>query len=162
MNSEDAFDKRINSLISSVKNTEAELKDPASLTEDILSVLPDKNGEENSMRSGVGRSTLQHVMFRRLIAAAAILLFSVFTYEQFIILDKLNRLEESRQNPPEQGGWELRTVMKYRTVKENHKTFFDIVETLGKENGSKPGILKRYFQQKTQIKIKKQNNMGIH
>ena len=162
MNSEDAFDKRINRLISSVKNTEAELKDPASLTEDIMSALPDQKGEDGSMHSGVRKNILQHVMFRRLIAAAAILLFSVFAYEQFIILDKLNRLEESRQNPPEQGGWELRTVMKYRAAKENHKTLFDIVETLGKEKGSKPGILKRYFQQKTQIKIKKQNNMGIH
>jgi hypothetical protein len=158
MNSENTFDNRIEKLIGTVKNTEADLKDPASLTDDIMSGLTDRGRKPGSRHVGI----FQHVAFRRFISAAAIILFSVFAFEQFIILDKINRLEESRQNPPEKAGWEMRTVMKYQDIKANHKTIFDIVESLGKDNGKKPGILKRYFKQKTQINLKKQNKMGIH
>lgn len=161
MNHKEEFDKKMNNLISNVKNTEAELKDASSLTEDVMGAIAAPGDQDSKPLMTVRRSLFTHIIFKRIISAAAIILFSLFVYEEYIILDKLNRLEVSRQNTPEQTQWELQTVMKYRQLKANNKLLINIVESIRDEQESKPGFLRKYYQNKSQLSINTGSKIGI-
>lgn len=161
MNHKEEFDRKMQNLISNVKNTDAELKDAVSLTEDIIGAIAESGSQERKPLTLARGGLFSHIIFKRIISAAAIILFSLFVYEQYIILDKLNRLEVSRQNIPEQNQWELRTVMKYRQLKANNKVLVNIVESVGNKQEPKPGFLKKYYQYKGQLNMKTRNKMGI-
>lgn len=137
------------------------LNDPERLADDIMSAL--KDGSETVAGTNVRRRipVIQSIMFRRLISAAAILLFALFSYEQIIILDKINRLETNNQNRLEQVEWEVRTVIKYQQVKEDHKVLIKLIESFRDEPDPESGTLQKYFQYRRHQKTNTPNNMGV-
>jgi len=136
MNSDEALNKKMNNLISTVKNTEAELKDPVSLTEDIMLAVGDGSNNKNEHPFSKTVILFRNRNFRRLLSAAAVILFMVFTYEQYVVLDKVNRLEKQHLNAGIYNSWELRTTQNFNHIKHGNKNVFYVIRMMGKETFS--------------------------
>ena len=88
---------------------------------------------DKKQRGGI----LLNINFRRLVAAAAILLLGLLGYEQYIVLDKVNRLEiqlekaavkqGSAAGSPFMSTWETRAMMNFRRIKDNNMSLAEKV-----------------------------------
>ncbi len=137
MNIEDKAGERAEKVIGLIKDHQPQLRDADGLTEAVMASLSDvKAGEaftDKKQRGGI----LLNINFRRLVAAAAILLLGMLGYEQYIVLDKVNRLEvqlekaAAKQSPAGintyLNTWETRAMMNFRRIKDNNITFAEKV-----------------------------------
>ena len=80
---------------------------------------------------------------RKLIAAAAILLFGVFSYEQYLILDKVNRLESQYIQQDENPHWEISTMKTYRQLRSIQSSIYaGVLQQEREKQTKKPGFLR--------------------
>lgn len=86
-NSED-----LEQLISGLHKREPVLRDPEGLTEDIMRSLTMKSIQRKSGETQTRPNRGLTIMLR-LLAAASVCLFLVFTYEQYVVVDKIGRME---------------------------------------------------------------------
>ena len=80
--------------IAAIRNREPILKDPEGLTEDIMNAIrenPMQNNFDNPEKPG---KLPVIIVLRRLLAAASVCLFLLFGYEQYVVVDKISRLEK--------------------------------------------------------------------
>lgn len=82
------YNGELDRLVSGLRRKEPALKDPEELTDKIMTAI-------QKMPRVQGQSSRQHgmVMLKRLLAAASICLFMVFGYEQYLVVDKVGKLE---------------------------------------------------------------------
>jgi len=114
-----------------ISNTQPVLEDPKKLTEDILRNL-DNPLYDDSNRINKNKSQAQVLqMFQRFLVAASILLLAVFGVEQYLVVDKVIKLEQ-----------------KMSTVSENSKTIFNI-NTMIRSN---PKQVYDYYKKKFDVK----------
>ena len=80
--------------IAGISRREPVLKNPEGLTEGIMQAIrfsSDKNHEQKVVLAGKNRGI---IILKRLLAAASVCLFLVFGYEEYIVVDKISRLEK--------------------------------------------------------------------
>jgi hypothetical protein len=117
-----------------VRKNKPELDDPAGLTDDIMQALEEVSKEENLSKKINGKFFLDRVAFKRSLAAAAVLLFAVFSFEQYVVLDKVNRLEQQIQlTGKSNAAWERQTVIKYNRLRENNKVWINSISRIQKK-----------------------------
>ncbi len=119
--------EKAHGLITKIRDFEPELSDPSGLTDDIMGRLPEAKNEKK-----VGHMAIfQNAIFRWSLSAAAIILFALFGYEQFVVLDKINRLETQFQNVSEKKSghknkrtykaWEIRAIKNFSSIRADKK-----------------------------------------
>ena len=84
----------IDGKIAAVRKREPILKDPEGLTEDIMNAIrenPMQNNFDNPEKPG---KLPVIIVLRRLLAAASVCLFLLFGYEEYVVVDKISRLEK--------------------------------------------------------------------
>jgi hypothetical protein len=123
-------------LIKRIRNFEPTLSDAPGLTDDIMGSLTDPESEKK-----VKHVTIIHNrIFRFSLSAAAVILFALFGFEQYLVLDKINRLETQYQNvskeniggknSPMYNAWEIRTLKNYNHLKANNKELFQKISSM--------------------------------
>jgi hypothetical protein len=128
-----AFEK-LERVTDTVRNSKPELRDPAGLTDDIMQALEEVSRENPPSKKKNGKFYLDRVAFKRSLAAAAVLLFAVFSVEQYVVLDKVNRLEQQIQLTGKSNTtWERQTVIKYNRLKENNKVWINSISRIQKK-----------------------------
>jgi len=133
--------KNANQVLARIINFEPALKDQGKLTDDIMKGLEEDVTKTNSGLTMNPTSLFQNVIFRRALSAAAILLFSLFVYEQYLVLDKVNRLETQYRNIPTNRAlmndtqiyksWESRILKNYNHIKSNNTELIEMINSLG-------------------------------
>lgn len=83
----------LESLIASLRERKPILKDPGGLTDDIMNAIS-KTAKVTSHQSKKSSEIPVIIIIRRLLAAASVCLFLVFGYEEYVVVDKISRLEE--------------------------------------------------------------------
>jgi len=128
MNHEEDLDRKMKNLISNVKNTDVELKDAVSLTDDIMGAVTGDLAKDSGLQDTIHGNIFRNVVFRRIISAAAIFLFSIFAYEQFIILDRVNRLEIQCKADTKNQHWEFQAMKTFQGFKDQNKALSNILQ----------------------------------
>lgn len=123
--------KKLENITETIRTNNPKLNDPSGLTDDIMEMIDEVSKNENLVKKNLKRSFLDHIAFRRSIAAAAVLLFALFSFEQYIVLDKVNSLEQKLQltgksNP----SWERQTIIKYNRLRDNNKAWIKNVTSI--------------------------------
>lgn len=80
-------------LIAALRAKEPELKDPEELTGNIMEAIRKKAEIRTAPVPPVEKPNRQLTLLLRLLAAASVCLFMVFSYEQYVVVDKIGRLE---------------------------------------------------------------------
>ncbi len=123
-------------LITHIRDFEPELSDPSGLTDDIMDALHDSESEKEVKHLTI----FQNKIFRWSISAAAVILFSLFAFEQYLVLDKINQLETQYQNVPEAefgrkglnklNSWEIRTLRSFNHIKTNNRELVEKISSM--------------------------------
>jgi len=105
-------------IIEHLRNQPPELKNPEQLTDDILDAI--NNVRANPAQTRISQRNKRIVSFQRIFAAAAVFLILIFGAEQYLVLDKILKLEKqaamlSSQNSHPVG---LKMLINSRTVPE--------------------------------------------
>ena len=128
---------------SRIRHASIPLKDPEILTRSIMEALKDHPQEQHISRNGHLVIFFQNNSLRRLIAAAAIILFAVFSYEQYVVLDKVNNLEYQYIQRVEELHWEINTMKTNKQLRSIQSTIYaGIIQQDGEKQKKKTGILK--------------------
>jgi hypothetical protein len=80
--------------IAAVRNREPILKNPEGLTEDIMNAIREVSKENNFDKTEKSGKFPVIIILQRLLAAASVCLFLVFGYEEYVVVDKISRLEK--------------------------------------------------------------------
>jgi len=121
-----------------ISNTQPVLKDPKKLTEDILRNL-DNYLSDDSNRTNNNRSQAQVLqMFHRFLVAASILLLAVFGIEQYLVVDKVIKLEQKMSLVATNSisGMNLNSMIRTnpKQVYDYYKKKFDVKSSNGKQS----------------------------
>jgi hypothetical protein len=84
----------VENLVASVRNRVPILENPEGLTDDIMNAIsdnPEQNQPEKMKKSGEWPAL---IILRRLLAAASVCLFLAFAYEEYVVVEKISRLEK--------------------------------------------------------------------
>ncbi len=86
-------------IIYSLRRNEPVLKDPDGLTDNIMAVLGDKKTarlttDDLRLTTGARQRGKAIIIIQRLLAAASVCLLLVFGYEEYVLVDKISRLEK--------------------------------------------------------------------
>jgi hypothetical protein len=90
----DDNDRLVENLLASVRNREPILIDPERLTENIMNAIRDKSQENDTGKRTISGELPAFIILRRLLAAASVCLFLVFGYEEYVVMEKISRLEK--------------------------------------------------------------------
>lgn len=86
--------RMVENLIAAVRNRTPILKNPEGLTENIMKAIQIRSHENHfRMTEKSGKSPVI-TFLQRLMTAASVCLFLVFGYEQYLVVDKISRLEK--------------------------------------------------------------------
>jgi hypothetical protein len=80
-------------LIAALRSKEPVLKDPEELTGNIMEAILKKIEIRTAPVIPVEKSNRQLTIILRLLAAASVCLFLIFGYEQYVVVDKIGKLE---------------------------------------------------------------------
>ncbi len=80
--------------IAAVRNRTPILKNPEGLTEDIMNVIRENSVKNNFDKTKKSGEFPVVIILRRLLAAASVCLFLLFGYEEYVVVDKISRLEK--------------------------------------------------------------------
>jgi hypothetical protein len=128
---------------SSIRHESIQLKDPEILSRSILEALKDHPQQKHNSQNGHLVIFFQNNSLRKLIAAAAIILFAVFSYEQYVVLDKVNRLEYQYLEEGEEPHWEISTMKTYQQIRSIQTSIYaGIIKQDKEKQNKKTGILK--------------------
>jgi hypothetical protein len=84
----------VENLLASVRNRKPFLKDPEGLTEDIMNTIRDNPARKEQDIKKKTRELATLIILRRLLAAASVCLLLVFGYEEYVVVEKISRLEK--------------------------------------------------------------------
>jgi hypothetical protein len=131
---------KVSDLVNRIHNYIPVLNDPSGLTDDILVAIGDQETSVKQKRRNHSLVLFKNLYFRRALSAAAIILFAVFGIEQFLVLDKINRLEGQYQQISKNRNIsndfqmytsrETRILSIYNDIKSNNKELFEKLNTL--------------------------------
>ena len=129
-------------LVTRIRDFEPVLSDPSGLTDDIMMALSDSATVPEADKKIKASAIFQSAIFRRSLSAAAIILFALFGFEQYLVLDKINKLEQQNQTITAEYGIhanirmyyspETKFLSKYNHVIRNKNAFLNKVNTLSK------------------------------
>ncbi len=132
--------KEAGDIITRITDFEPILNDPAGLTDDIMEGLSDPVTASETNKKNRHIAIFQNAFFRWSISAAAVILFSLFAFEQYLVLDKVNQLETQYKNVPEAtfskrkmnalNSWEIRTLRSFNHLKTNNRELFDKINSM--------------------------------
>jgi len=128
--------KSAGDVVRRIADFEPLLNDPAGLTEDIMMGISDAEQASDTIKKITPLSIFKNVSFRRALSAAAIILFAVFGVEQYMVLDKINRLENQAQNAsakktPVRNAWEFKILRNFNQAKSTNKELIQKLNKLG-------------------------------
>jgi len=134
----------IDRLVSALRRKEPVLQDPGQLTDDIMRSIMLKAETGKIPAKQVSEKPGRRIaMVARLLAAASVCLFMVFGYEQYVVVDKIGKLE--RQNAAISQNAKYGPAMKINEViafiKSDPK-LLNRYKTLNEEKGNKLSLLK--------------------
>ena len=128
----------IKRLTSFLHRKEPVLRNPEALTDDIMQRI--------GMDASKSRRIFEPhslIIFKRLLAAASVCLFLVFAYEQYIVVDKIGRLEKQNagiaQNPDYDAAMKINQVI--ALIKSDPK-MLNHYKNINKEKANKLSLLK--------------------
>lgn len=88
------IEQLVSGIIAGISRREPILENPEGLTEDIMLAIRDNaNATPATIKEKPGKSAVFTIMLR-LTAAASVCLFLLFGYEEYILVDKITRLEK--------------------------------------------------------------------
>ena len=132
--------KKAKELVTRIIDFEPVLSDPSGLTDDIMMALGDASAVPETNKNIKPAGIFQNVFFRWSLSAAAIILFALFGFEQYLVLDKINRLETQYQNIPEAkfsrqdmntfNSWGIRKLRNINHLKANNKELFEKISSV--------------------------------
>lgn len=132
MNPEDKARERANRILRMLKEYDPEIKYPGKLTDEILGSIADVAQLNEAGSKKTNKMILLNINFRRLVAAAAILLLGILGYEQYIILNRINQLEIQLEEAAVKKGaansspftqtWETRAIANFRKIKDSNRS----------------------------------------
>lgn len=93
-NSKERETRLVDSKIAAVRKREPILKDPEGLTDNIMNAIRENPMQNNFDDSEKSTKLPVIIILRRLLAAASVCLFLVFGYEEYVVVDKISRLEK--------------------------------------------------------------------
>ena len=85
-------------ILTLLKKSEPSLHEPEKLTEDIMSSIQDEEQERPSLRSVKSNRMPRLILFQRLLTAASVCLLLTFGIEQYMVVDKVNQLENQNSS----------------------------------------------------------------
>ena len=134
--------KKAQEILTHLINFEPVLKEPAGLTDDIMKSLGDTT-TDHAGNKAYSVNIFRNIIFRRVLSAAAIILFVLFVYEQFLVLDKVNRLEKrfnlaskfssTKKDIQIYHSWEFRMLKNYNHIKAHHQEMIILLNSFGKQ-----------------------------
>ena len=86
--------RRVAGKIAGIRHREPVLNNPEGFTEDIMMAIRSSSDNMHKQKKGKIRKYRGIIILQRLLAAASVCLFLVFGYEEYIIVDKISRLEK--------------------------------------------------------------------
>lgn len=84
----------VENLMASLRKREPILKDPEGLTEEIMNAIRDNPARKVRDINKKARELPAIIILRRLLAAASVCLLLVFGYEEYVVVEKISRLEK--------------------------------------------------------------------
>ncbi len=136
-----AKQKSAGDVVKRIADFEPVINDPAGLTDDIMMGLSDTERTPKSVKIFNPLSAFKSVNFRRALSAAAILLFAVFSVEQYTVLDKINRLEinakkisankASAKKLRMYNAWEFQLLRNFNQAKSTNRMLIKKLTDLG-------------------------------
>jgi len=133
--------KEAGDVITRIAGFEPLLNDPAGLTDDIMRGLSEAEKAPETTKKITPVTIFKSIHLRRALSAAAIVLFAVFGVEQYLVLDKINRLETQAQHASTNknslnelgvyNAWEFQLLRNFNQAKSVNKELFKKINTLG-------------------------------
>ena len=109
------IEQLVSGTIAGIRRREPILKNPEGLTEDIMKAIREDAKDTNFKITEKSRKFPVIILLQRLLAAASVCLFLVFGYEEYIVVDKISRLEQQNaaisQSPQYQASLNLKRAM---------------------------------------------------
>jgi hypothetical protein len=102
----------VEDLIAAVRKRQPILKNPEGLTEDIMKAIRDNSQESKSIKTEKPGEFRAIIILRRLLAAASVCLFLVFGYEEYVVVDKISRLEKQNAAISQSGQYQAALNLK--------------------------------------------------
>lgn len=84
----------VSGIIAGIRQREPILDNPEGLTEDIMSAIRENKKANPAVIIEIPRNSTVLTIMLRLMAAASVCLFLLFGYEEYIVVDKISRLEK--------------------------------------------------------------------
>ena len=85
-------------IVNGLKRNEPELREPEKLTEDIMLAIQQEEQERSSLYPMKSNRLPRLILFQRLLTAASVCLFLMFGVEQYMVVDKVNQLEQQNRS----------------------------------------------------------------
>jgi hypothetical protein len=84
----------VEDLIATVRKRQPILKNPEGLTDDIMNAIRENSVKNNFDKTKNSGEFPVIIILQRLLAAASVCLFLLFGYEEYVVVDKISRLEK--------------------------------------------------------------------
>jgi len=133
--------KSAGDIVKRIAEFEPVLIDPAGLTDDIMMGLSDAEQAPETVKKTTPGGIFNSIHLRRALSAAAIILFAVFSVEQYMVLDKINRLEIQAQKTSANkasakklrvhNAWEFQFLKNFNQAKSTNKELINKITRLG-------------------------------
>jgi len=118
----------------SIRDSQPVLKNPEKFTEEILRNLDNPQSEDLYQTNKNVSHVPVLVLFQRLLVAASILLLVVFSIEQYVVVDKILKLEQKMSTVPKNS----KTILNINTlIRANPKQAYDFFKKKFDLDGSK-------------------------
>ena len=127
------IEQLVSGTIAKIRQRQPNLHNPEGLTEDIMKAIREDSKDNNFKITEKSRKFPVIIILKRILAAASVCLFLLFGYEEYVVVDKISRLEQQNaaisQSPQYQSALKLQKVVSILA--------------------SDPGMLNRYKELKT-------------
>ncbi len=85
-------------IVNALRRNEPELREPEKLTEDIMLAIQHEEQDRSSLHPMKSSRLPRLILLQRLLTAASVCLFLMFGIEQYMVVDKVNQLENQNRS----------------------------------------------------------------
>lgn len=102
----------VENLVASVRDRVPVLKNPGGLTDDIMKAISENPEQDQPGQMKKSGELPVLILVRRLLAAASVCLFLAFGYEEYVVVEKISRLEKQSSAISQSSGYQPALNMK--------------------------------------------------
>lgn len=133
--------KKLGDVSKQIRRSTPGLNDPQEMMINIIEALDDRSSGPENPSKGKLILLIQHKFFRQIVSVAAIALFAIFTCEHFIVLNRINRLENQYVGSAGSPNQEIKAMKNYRLLKIlNSERFINVSIDADKNDFAKESL----------------------